>query len=79
MSTFNLTESNQNEAKYEQAFVDYVTDSGLKDAFELIFAEVIEKQIEADMVHAYAVVRLRQLAAEVREINGAASNESEIK
>lgn len=48
-------------------FRDYVEASGLRKAFQVIFAEVVTKKIEAEHVFAYSAMRLRQLGQEISE------------
>lgn len=47
-------------------FRDYVQVSGLRKAFQVIFAEIVTKRVEPGEVFAYTAVRLRQLGLEVQ-------------
>ena len=53
--------------RQEQAiqFEEYVEQSGLKYAFQIIFTEIISKQIREDQVFAYTAMRLRQIGTEL--------------
>ena len=53
--------------RQEQAiqFEEYVEQSGLKYAFQIIFTEIISKQIKEDQVFAYTAMRLRQIGTEL--------------
>ena len=43
------------------AFEEYIANSGLSQAFQLIFAEIVAKKISEDKVFEYAAQRLRDL------------------
>ena len=49
-------------------FREYVESSGLRKAFQVIFAEVVTKKIESEHVFAYSAMRLRQLGQEIAEM-----------
>lgn len=46
-------------------FRGYVEASGLRKAFQVIFAEVVTKRVEPEHVFAYSAMRLRQLGQEL--------------
>ena len=46
-------------------FRGYVESSGLRKAFQIIFAEVVTKRVEPEHVFAYSAMRLRQLGVEL--------------
>ena len=53
--------------RQEQAklFEQYLEQSGMTYAFEIIFTEIISKQIREDQVFAYTAMRLRQIGREL--------------
>ena len=48
-------------------FEKYLTDSGIKVGFEIIFAEIIEKRVPQDQIFPYTIARLKHLAKEINE------------
>lgn len=56
------------------AFETYLQESGLSQAFQLIFAEIVAKQIADDKVFEYASQRLRSLKRELDEGEPAADD-----
>ena len=62
--------------RQEQAiqFEEYVDQSGLKYAFQIIFTEIISKQIKEDQVFAYTAMRLRQIGTELDNLEKVAEN-----
>ena len=60
--------------RQEQAvqFEEYVEQSGLKYGFQIIFTEIISKQIREDQVFAYTAMRLRQIGAELDNLEKSA-------
>ena len=60
-------EEDKAKKRQEQAvqFEEYVEQSGLKYSFQIIFTEIISKQIREDQVFAYTAMRLRQIGAEL--------------
>ena len=42
-------------------FRDYLEKTGIAKAFQIIFAEVLDKKIEASKVFSYSASRLRQI------------------
>lgn len=51
-------------------FEAYLQDSGLSSAFQLIFAEIVAKQISDDKVFEYAAARLRSLKKQLDDASG---------
>lgn len=53
--------------RQEQAlmFEKYLEESGLSLSFQIIFTELIQKQIAEDQVFAYTAMRLRQIGKEL--------------
>ena len=49
-------------------FEKYIEESGLSVAFQIVFAEIISKQIGEDQVFRYTAMRLRQLGKEVESL-----------
>ena len=49
-------------------FEQYLKESGLSQAFQIIFAEIIAKQIPDDKVFTYTAARLRALKKELEEV-----------
>jgi hypothetical protein len=48
-------------------FDEFVENSGLNLAFQLIFDEIISKQIQPELYFSYTAMRLRQLGTEIKE------------
>ena len=63
--------------RQEQAvqFEEYVEQSGLKYAFQIVFTEIISKQIREDQVFAYTAMRLRQIGGELDNLEKGESKE----
>lgn len=57
--------------RQEQAlmFEKYIDESGLSLSFQIIFTEIIQKQIPEDQVFAYTAMRLRQIGKELEKID----------
>lgn len=49
-------------------FEKYLDDSGLAMAFQLIFAEILTKKIDANNVFTYTAMRLRQIGKEIAHL-----------
>ena len=58
--------------RQEQAlmFEKYLEESGLSLSFQIIFTEIIQKQISEDQVFAYTAMRLRQIGKELERLDG---------
>ena len=58
--------------RQEQAlmFEKYLEETGLSLSFQIIFTEIIQKQISEDQVFAYTAMRLRQIGKELENIDG---------
>ncbi len=56
--------------RQEQAlmFEKYLEESGLSLSFQIIFTELIQKQIAEDQVFAYTAMRLRQIGKELESL-----------
>jgi hypothetical protein len=67
----------------EQAdkFDAYIQDSGLTTAFQLIFSELISKQISTENYFSYVSIRLREIGKELEGLKKEApiKEESEVK
>ena len=50
-------------------FEKYLEESGLSLSFQIIFTEIIQKQIADDQVFSYTAMRLRQLGKELEKID----------
>ena len=50
-------------------FEKYLEETGLSLSFQIIFTEIIQKQISEDQVFAYTAVRLRQIGKVPKSIN----------
>ena len=50
-------------------FEQYIEQSGLTYAFQIVFTEVIAKQIREDQVFAYTAMRLRQIGSELDNVD----------
>jgi hypothetical protein len=48
-------------------FERYINDTGISSAFQLIFTELITKNINTDDYFTYAAGRLRQIGREIKE------------
>jgi hypothetical protein len=59
---------NQEDQKNANSFVEYLDESGLPEAFQLIFGELIEKKINPQNYFNYVGMRLRQIGKEINEI-----------
>lgn len=66
--TEDVEEMKRREERRQQAdrFRNYVQVSGLRKAFQVIFAEIVTKRVEPGEVFAYTAARLRQLGQEVQ-------------
>ena len=49
-------------------FEKYLEESGLSLSFQIIFTELIQKQIAEDQVFAYTAMRLRQIGKELEQL-----------
>ena len=60
--------------RQEQAlmFEKYLEESGLCLSFQIIFTEIIQKQIPEDQVFPYTAMRLRQIGKELESIDNKA-------
>lgn len=47
-------------------FQKYLHDTGLEQAFKLIFAEILSKKVDRTEVFTYAVMRLRQIGEDLK-------------
>jgi hypothetical protein len=54
-------------------FEKYIDESGLSLSFQIIFTEIIQKQIPEDQVFAYTAMRLRQIGKELEKIDNKAN------
>ena len=61
--------------RQEQAlmFEKYLEESGLCLSFQIIFTEIIQKQIPEDQVFPYTAMRLRQIGKELEAIDNKAA------
>ena len=50
------------------AFENYIRETGISSAFQLIFTELLVKEIKEEDYFTYAASRLRQIGREVEEI-----------
>ena len=50
------------------AFEKYLKDTGIANAFQMIFSELISKKINTEDFYSYSAARLRQIGREVDEI-----------
>jgi hypothetical protein len=69
----NLETRKKNKEKVDD-FQKYLSESGLPQAFELIFAELISKGIKQDNFYSYTAMRLRQIGKEIEELKSNESN-----
>jgi hypothetical protein len=51
------------------AFIQYIDESGLPEAFQLIFAELVSKKINPQNFYSFVGMRLRQIGKELNDIN----------
>lgn len=54
--------------KQLQMFEKYLEESGITMAFQLIFAEILTKKIDAGSVFSYTAMRLRQIGKEIAHL-----------
>ena len=59
---------NEEDEKNANAFNMYLEDSGLPEAFQLIFSELIAKKINPQNYFNYVSMRLRQIGKEINEL-----------
>jgi hypothetical protein len=52
-------------------FEKYLDESGLSLSFQIIFTEIIQKQIPEDQVFPYTATRLRQIGKELEALDKA--------
>ena len=66
--------------RQEQAlmFEKYLEESGLCLSFQIIFTEIIQKQIPEDQVFPYTAMRLRQIGKELDAIDSKAGGGHEV-
>lgn len=50
-------------------FEKYLDESGLSLSFQIIFTEIIQKQITEDQVFAYTAMRLRQIGKDLEKVD----------
>ena len=53
-------------------FEKYLEETGLSLSFQIIFTEIIQKQISEEQVFAYTAMRLRQIGKELESLDSAA-------
>ena len=60
--------------RQEQAlmFEKYLDESGISLSFQIVFTEIIQKQIPEEQVFAYTAMRLRQIGKELEKIDAKA-------
>lgn len=61
-------EPTQEDNNNANAFLEYIDESGLPEAFQLIFAELITKKINPQNYYSYVGMRLRQIGKEINDI-----------
>lgn len=49
-------------------FTQYLENTGVSMAFQIIFAEILSKNVPSDSVYGYTAMRLRQIGAELNKI-----------
>merc|ERR1712043_1088 len=54
--------------KNAEKFKKYLNKTGLPLAFQVIYAEILAKNIEADNVYSYTAMRLRQIGNDILHI-----------
>lgn len=55
-------------------FEKYLDESGLSLSFQIIFTEIIQKQIAEDQVFAYTAMRLRQIGKDLEKVDPRTQN-----
>ena len=50
-------------------FEKYLEETGLSLSFQIIFTEIVQKQISEDQVFAYTAMRLRQIGKELEGLD----------
>lgn len=71
-----IAQGDNTQKRQEQAlmFEKYLEESGLCLSFQIIFTEIIQKQIPEDQVFPYTAMRLRQIGKELEAIDGKAGS-----
>ena len=59
-----------------QSFEKYIYETGISNAFQLIFSELIIKKIPMENYFSYTASRLRQIGREFDEIKNSENNEN---
>ena len=54
-------------------FEKYLEETGLSLSFQIVFTEIIQKQISDDQVLAYTAMRLRQIGKELGSLDQSAA------
>ena len=54
-------------------FEKYLEETGLSLSFQIVFTEIIQKQISDDQVFAYTAMRLRQIGKELESLDQSAA------
>ena len=72
-------EDNQGEEDEKNAnnFNSYLEESGLPEAFQLIFSELVSKKINTQNYFSYVSMRLRQLGKEINELKNQEENDND--
>jgi hypothetical protein len=65
----------KNKEKVDE-FQKYLSESGLPEAFELIFSELISKGIKQENFYSYTAMRLRQIGKEVDELKSESNTQN---
>jgi len=64
----NTVEPSQEDHNNANSFLEYIDESGLPQAFQLIFAELISKKINPQNYYSYVGMRLRQIGKEINDM-----------
>ena len=67
-----LKENSRKRQEQALMFEKYLEESGLCLSFQIIFTEIIQKQIPEDQVFPYTAMRLRQIGKELEAIDNKA-------
>ena len=67
----------EEDEKNANNFNSYLEESGLPEAFQLIFSELVSKKINTQNYFSYVSMRLRQLGKEINELKNQEENDND--
>ncbi len=69
-----ISESRKKNKEKVDEFQKYLSESGLPQAFELIFSELISKGIKQENYFSYTSMRLRQIGKEIEDMKNGSNS-----